>query len=314
MSVWMLHDDYDYVVADNYMSATTLMKPVRQTILKPRLPATKNTFDVTELIASSLGSAIHDSIEKAWGEPRNKALKALGYPDDVIDRVMINPTDDELKAATDPIPIYFEQRSIKEIVVDGVTYKIGGKFDAVAEGIVQDNKSTSVYTYMKGRKTEDYRLQLSIYRWLNQDKITQDYGLINFVFTDWQRFMTFQDANYPQHRVVTINIDLLSVAETEEWIINRIREIATNKDKPQKLLPRCTDSELWRSDPKYKYYSDATKINGRSTKNFDSLVEANAHCITSGKGIVVTVPGKVKACGYCEVFQICEQKDEYEHD
>lgn len=314
MAVWMLHDDYDYVNEENYLSATSLMKPVRKTILAKRLPAGSNTVDVTDLIASSFGSAIHDGIEKAWNKSRTKALTSLGYPEDVIKRVLINPTKEELEAAENPIPVYFEQRAFKKVVVDGVTYTVGGKFDAVAEGIVQDNKTTSVYTYIKNSKIEDYTLQLSIYRWLNPDKVTQDYGCINFVFTDWQRSMAKSSPDYPQHRVQTIKIPLMTIEETEAWVIGRIREIKDNMNKPQSQLPRCSDKELWRSEPKHKYYADPTKTSGRSTKNFDDPVEAKLHLNEKGKGIIITEPGKVKACGYCDVFQICEQQREYEHD
>ena len=46
----------------------------------------------------------------------------------------------------------------------------------------------------------------------------------------------------------------------------------------------------------------------RATKNYDTLDEAQIRLITDGNvGTVVTVPGEVKACRYCEVSDICEQ-------
>jgi hypothetical protein len=86
------------------------------------------------------------------------------------------------------------------------------------------------------------------------------------------------------------------------------------QDASQDALPRCTDEELWRSEPVYKYYSDPTKTDGRATKNFDSLIEANNHLTEKGKGVVKTVPGQVKACLYCRAFDICEQRKEYTFD
>lgn len=312
LAVWLLHDNYDHVKMDNYYSATTLMKPTKQVILGSRVPDDQKEMDIADLTASAYGSAIHDSIEKAWITDKEGALKALGYPKSVIDRVLVNPEPADLVSVTDPIPVYFERRAIKEIEVDGVTYHIGGKFDVVADGVVQDNKSTSVYTYTLNRKDDDYRLQLSIYRWLNPDIVTEDYGYINFVFTDWQKMMAKRDPNYPQRRLVSKAIDLMSLAETEAWIIERVRLLANNKDMPEAVIPPCTDKELWRSDPVHKYYADATKVDGRATKNFDNLADARAFMAEKGKGTVITVPGQVKACGYCPGFAVCEQKDQYE--
>jgi hypothetical protein len=87
-------------------------------------------------------------------------MASLGYPQDIIDRVIVNPTPEDLKP--DSIPVYMELRSFKEI--DGV--RVSGKFDFVAEGKVEDFKSTSTFAWKSGDKVEDYRLQGSIYRWL----------------------------------------------------------------------------------------------------------------------------------------------------
>lgn len=312
LSVWLLHDNYDHVRMPNYFSATTLMKSTKQVVLGSRIPDSAKEADISDFIASAYGSAIHDSIEKAWVNDKDGALKALGYPQSVIDRVLVNPEPADLASVSQPIPVYFERRAIKQIVVDGVTYNIGGKFDVVADGVVQDNKSTSVYTYTLNRKDEDYRIQLSIYRWLNPDIVTEDYGYINFVFTDWQKMMAKRDPNYPQRRLVSKAIDLMTIQETEAWVIERIRLLAAAQNAPEELMPECSDKELWRSDPVHKYYADATKVDGRATKNFDSLPEARAYMAEKGKGTVITVPGQVKACLYCPGFDICKQKDQYE--
>ena len=57
----------------------------------------------------------------------------------------------------------------------------------VAEGKVQDFKSTSVYTYLNQTNKDKYILQGSIYRWLNEDTITRDTMDIHFIFTDWNK-------------------------------------------------------------------------------------------------------------------------------
>jgi hypothetical protein len=310
LAVWILHDEYDYVNDANYISATKLMRPIRHLVLPDRIPAAQRQApDVDEFIASALGKSLHDSIEKAWTHGYARALKLMGYPDDVIAHVRINPE----KPEPGTIPIYLEQRAKREVVVNGVTYIVGGKYDMVMEGIVMDNKSTTSYTWLYGGKDGDYRLQGSIYKWLNPDKITEDFIRINFIFTDWSAMAARQNPAYPQKRVQHKDIPLLSVEETEQWIKWKLTQVQKYSNAPENQIPECTDEELWRSDPKFKYYADPTKTAGKSTKNFDTLVEANQfwRVDKAGKGIVITVPGEVKRCGYCDAYDACTQKNRY---
>lgn len=312
LAVWLLHDEYDYIDEPNYISVTGLMKPLRHIILPARVPKELQQSDVEDYISRALGHSLHDSIEKAWLRGHRRSLQLLGYPEKVIDRVLINPTAEELAAVENPVPVYLEQRAFRTIVINGVTYTIGGKFDMVAEGIVHDNKSTTAYTWLYGTKDDDYKLQGSLYRWLNPDKITEDFIRINFIFTDWQKMSAKQNPNYPQKRCLYKDIPLMSMEETEEWIRWKLSQVIKFKDTPENQLPECTDEELWRSAPQYKYYSDPSKTSGRSTKNFDSPTEARAFMAEKGgKGVVIAVPGEVKRCSYCNAFPICTQKDRY---
>ena len=260
-----------------------------------------------------MGHSLHDSIEKAWVKGFRRCLALLGYPETVIDRVRINPTPEELAATPNIIPIYLEQRAKKTVTVNGKTWTVGGKFDMVAEGIVHDNKSTSAYTWVYGGRDEEHQQQGSLYRWLNPDKITEDFIRINYIFTDWQKAQAKQNPNYPQKRVESKDIVLLSEAEVQRWVEWKLQLVMKYWDAPERDIPNCTDEELWMSDPKFKYYADAAKTSGRSTKNFDSLLEANAFKAEKGnKGIIITVPGEPKRCDYCDAFPLCTQKDKYQ--
>lgn len=304
LAVWLLQDDYDYIDKENYISATSLMKPIRQIVIPPRL-TNKIPLDLTDLIPSALGKTIHGSIEQAWKDPKNlkSALSKLGYPESVFRRIRVNPDPGTLKDGE--IPIYIEQRSFRQLG----KWEIGGKFDLVTEGIVQDVKSTSAYTWLYGGKDDDYILQGSIYRWLNQDKITEDFIRINFVFTDWQKASAKINPNYPQYRVAHKDYKLLSLEETEAWILNKLKLIEQYMNSPESQIPECTDAELWRSDPKYKFYSNPEKM-VKATKNFDSMQEARAYQVEKGGiGKIVTVPGEAKRCDYCSAFDGCTQKD-----
>lgn len=308
LAVWLAGDGYDFAPGtQRAISVTSVMKPVRQILLRERLNDTnQDTPDVADMIASRLGHAIHDSIERSWKADAIPALRALGYPEQTLQRIAINPTE----VTKGMIPIYLEQRETKTFR----GYKISGKFDFILDGELQDFKSTSVYSYMLGSKDEVYQLQGSLYRWLNPDKITHPTMNIQFIFTDWSGAMARRDASYPQQRVYTHRVALLSVEETEAWLNQKIDALEAVADLDEGQLPFCTDADLWRSDPKWKYFSDPNKTDGRSTRNFDNEADAIAFkAEKQGKGVVITVPGQVKACGYCPAFKICSQKDLYEH-
>lgn len=311
MAVWLAADDYDYDPDRRTISATSLMKPVRQILLKERLTKeNRTTPDVMDFFKSRMGTSIHDGIEKAWMTNMVPAMLALGYSEDTIARFRINPSAEDLREHNDIIPIYMEQRGSREFK----GYKISGKFDMIVDGELKDHKSTSVYTFIKGSKDEDYRNQGSIYRWIHRDKIFSDHIDIQFIFTDWSKAQAKADPKYPQTPLYEHRVPLMSLDETERWIGDRIRTLEKYADVSEPTLPFCSDEELWRSPTVWKYFSDpakATDPKARSSKNFDNAAEAAAHRADKGKGIVVEKPGEVKACGYCPAYPICTQKDLY---
>lgn len=314
MAIWLATDGYvapvDQFDGKEVISATTLLKPTRQLILGHRLPMKERVVDVSDQTAARYGHAIHDSIENAIVGNYRNAMASLGYPKAVIDRVRINPTPEDIKADSSIIPFYTEQRLYREI--DGVV--IAGKYDQNFNGIIEDNKSTSVYGYMNGTNSKSHSHQLSIYRWLNPDIVTEDFGRIQYIFTDWQSSMARSNPKYPNNRVIEVKVPLLSISDTERLIRNKLHEIRTNSVLPERQLVHCTEEELWRSEPKYKYYSkeESYKAGKKSSKNFDNKIQAIQHKTAKGTGIVVTVPGKVKRCNYCEAFATCSQKDAYD--
>lgn len=310
LAVWLVSDDYDYINEPMYISATTLLKPTKQIILAARVKSEDREADVSEFISSRLGTAIHDAIEKAWTN-KDKALKRLGYPEKIIERVVVNPTEQQLKDNPNLVPIYLEQRYFKQLA----GWKIGGKIDINIEGQLHDTKSTSVYSWILGNKDEYYRDQGSIYRWLRPDIITSDTVKIEFLFTDWSKAEARRNPEkYPQSRLLQHTVPLRPIDETERWLRGKLSELQRYWQSPEEEIPECTDKDLWRGETVYKYYGDATKTDGRSTKNFSSQSEAQQfwHVEKHGKGVVKTVPGEVKACGYCAAYEACKQRMRYD--
>lgn len=301
IGVWAVQDSYDYVDDPRYLSVTTLLKPTRQIILSRRVNTEALQTDVEDFVASAMGTSIHDSIEKAWLHHYEEGLAKLGIPENVIKRFKINP-DPATVGETD-IPVYLEQRAIKEF--EG--WKIGGKFDFVADGLLHDNKSTTTMKWTKGSSDKDYQLQGSLYRWLNPGIIKEDYIRINFIFTDWSKLNALKDSSYPQHRAMYRDIPLLTIPETENWLKQKLMVIEKYMDAPEAEIPPCPDEELWRTPTKYKYFANAGSQ--RATKNFDNQAEAYRYMNVDkkGQGFIRIVPGEARRCNYCIASDLCKQ-------
>lgn len=316
MAVWLAHDEYtdgaEEYPGENVISATALLKPTRKMILEARVDPSATPIDVADLIPSRRGHAFHDSIEHSWKTGYAKAMKRLGYPQKLIDRIRINPEDTDL--TDDIIPVYLEQRHFRPIMVDGHRIIISGKFDQIIAGEVNDTKSTSVYTAINRSKEEDYQIQGSIYRWINPKRVTSDIMRVQYIFTDWQRAQSRINPDYPPQPIHEFTVQLMSERETESWIASKVREILSNQGLDEPDIIPCSDKDLWMSDPIYKYYADPAKAaeGGRSTKNFPSYPAAAQHLAKmKGKGVIVEVRAEPKACAYCAGYNLCTQKNQY---
>jgi hypothetical protein len=304
LAVFLANDTYDHNADPFTISATTLLKPLRQIILPARLTPEQDMVPLPSMMKSRIGSAIHDSVEKAWTTNHRQAMRALGYPDRVIDRIKINP--DPATVTQDDIPIYLEQRLTKTLG----RWTVTGKFDFIGEGRVQDFKSTQVWTYLNQVNGEKYTQQGSIYRWLDPQRIYQNEMDIHYIFTDWSATKAKVEANYPKQQFLRQTFPLLSLPSTEAFIRSKLAQVEAYWDAPEAEIPACNDDELWRSEPVFKYYKNPDKMT-RSTKNFDDRQAAQIYMSVEGKGqgLIKEVPGQVMACKYCPAFAICSQKD-----
>lgn len=301
LAVFLATDYYDHDPDPYVISATTLLKPVRQIVLAERLNQDEVFVDLADMMNNRLGTAIHQGIDDAWMQNYYKAMQAMGIPERVIQKMRLNPVDlDE-----DIIPIYLEQRVSKQLG----KWTITGKFDFVGEGRVQDFKTTSVWTYKNQVNSTNYAMQGSIYRWLSPDKITEDWMDIHYIFMDWKAGMIQSDPNYPKKRFHTQSFELNTLQATQNFIQDKLTQIEKYRDAPEEDIPWCSDEDLWRSEPVWKYYKNPDKTT-RSTKNFDNYQDAMLRYIEDGSvGLVKEVPGQVKACKYCPAFSLCSQKD-----
>lgn len=305
VAVYLANDTYQQPPDDGkkYISATTLLKSTRQIILTSRADGTAmaKPVDISAMSASRGGTALHDAIESAWVNNYKGSMEALGYPQNIIDKVVLNPE----KVEPGQIPVYMEQRFYKPLG----DWIVTGQFDFCGDGRLEDFKQTGTYTYTSGNKDEDYAMQGSIYKWGMPDIVTKDVMAIQFFFKDWNSY-SIKQPNYPPADMVEKEFPLKDTQWTENWIRRKLDQIDMYSEMPESALPECTDKELWRSGTKWKYYKNPNAV--RATKVFDSPQEANLRFVQDGSvGIVKEIKPPPRACMYCAGFNVCSQKDKY---
>lgn len=307
-AVWLLHDDYDYNFDPMSISATSIIKPIKKIVMSARVRQNKDlvpTVDVTDYFNVSIGSSVHTAIENAWNSDKlPQILKKLGYSENTVERMIINPTT----VKEGDIPIYMENRRTKRIG----KYQVSGKYDFIMDGTLYDFKSASVWSGMKDTNADDFILQGSIYRWLNPDLVTEDNVHIVYIFKDWSAAKAGQDPeNYPQSPIIEKQYKMLSTAATQKYLEQKIKELERSLNLPESELTPCSNDELWRDPPVWKYYKNKDKMT-RSTKNFDNPGDAYARLNKDGNvGVVVEHHGKVRACLFCDGAEMCQQKNAY---
>ena len=278
---WLINDDYDHNYDPLTVSATTMMKPTRAYLITSRHRDELQT-DVVDRVAACVGSAIHDSIER------------IETPN-----------------------VQKEQRASRTICVGDVVYTVTGRYDILEDNsdgtfTLRDVKTTSVWAFIFGGKDESYQIQLSIYRWLlSLDKVVTAHGFIDFFFTDWQSMKARQDHKYPQQRIAPGHrITLMSLEETEQWILSRLELIEASKDLSDDDLTACTREELWMSDDKFAVYKRGGK---KASKLCDTRQAAEQYIqIKKIAGHIQHRPAKVKRCNYCSALPFCNQGQSYQ--
>lgn len=302
LGLWCASSEYNFKPSAKSISVTSLIKPLRQTLLCRRYPEETSKSDLIEMYAARRGTAIHDSIEKSFlnDEARENYLRDVGWSEEDIRKVVINPEQDNY--SSDNINIFLEKRFSKNI--NGWT--ISGQTDLVFNGELHDFKTTSVYTYINDSNKDAYILQGSIYRWLAPEYIKSDVIHINYIFTDWSKSKAEASPDYPRYPMMVVPYKLLSVEETEAYIINRLAELEQYENN--NLLPMCSKEDLWMSDPVYKYYSQEGK---KCLKKFSNKLEATSYLASKGKGFITAEQATPRRCAYCLAYDVCSQKDDY---
>ena len=284
-AVLLATDNYDFVPKKRAISVTTLIDSPQKWALSKRIPPEDNPLDVSQLVSSSIGSAIHYGLEQVWKNPY-KALETLGFSKEVIET----------------IEVYTERRTEKEI--NGWT--VSGSADLILNGHLYDYKTVDIYGYKRQSNLNKFTKQLSIYRWLNQDIVRSDEAFICYYIRDWSAREAKYKQDYPATSMVAKEIQLMSLKDTEDYILDRLSIFGAIEGDLPEDMPPCSPEELWQDKPVWQYFANPTSV--KATKNFDTEYQALMYQRTKGKGIVKYRAAKAKRCAnYCRAYPICHQ-------
>jgi len=281
-------DDYDYNPDPWTISATSLIKSTKSIVLGKQYPNDKSSIDISSLIPSVMGSAMH-----AWLE---KSMKS----EEVRERLY------SMFSIKDAPDITTEHRASRKIG----RWTVSGKFDMIIDRQLIDLKTCSVWSDIFDSNREQYILQGSIYRWLNPNIIINDTIQIDKWFTDWQKKEAKKKPEYPQLRIKTQHYPLMTNAETEEWLKDKLYGIQSNLKNEQDEMPPCTKDELWQNDAKYKVFKTDQSNRAMNGGVKSSMNEALAFQEDKG-GVIKIFKSEVKACNWCNAMAVCDQAAEY---
>jgi hypothetical protein len=294
IAVWLARDMYSR--DPSYISGSELERSNRQIVLSRR---TTQDIDLAQLMAARLGNAINDAIDAAWKSDRlMEYVRLAGY--NPLFEYDVNPVIPDPKKTL----IYIQKR-YEEPFMGKV---LSGAPDMILGGRLFDYKSTAVFLYQK-KKPEDYLWQLTTYRYLARDYITDDVATIQFILKDWSKARA-KDPNYPQTPCPTMLVPVGSVEQCKARLESRVNELNALMSADDSDLPLCTDEELWLDPPRFAYYKDPHAApNARATRIFDTMIEAVAfQGSKGGGGRIDTRKGEPRACDYCAASTICQQR------
>jgi hypothetical protein len=171
---------------------------------------------------------------------------------------------------------------------------------------IKDYKVTSVYSYQSDKP--EWEQQLNCYAWLvrKAKKLKVDKLQIVCIMRDWARSKVSE--GYPPAPIQVVTIPDWGFEEQEKYIASRVSEHQEAEVLAQLGgdLPLCSDEDRWIRGSKWAVMKKGGK---RAVRIFDSVEEAEAHCVDKLELTVEYRPGVPTRCeqNYCSVAPWCEQ-------
>ena len=272
-------DEYDR--GDSDVTVTTLIKPVQIQILEKQ-HWKDIEIDVLDNLCMFLGHSLHKALEEC--------------SDDAI----------------------IEQRFYKTFNLGGNTgsVKLGGcvdYYDPFTETIV-DYKLTNVFSVKEGCK-DDWEKQLNCYAHLiRANGLPVKKLQICAIIKDWSRSQAMNNADYPAHPVMVIDVPVWQDEEAEAYIVLKLNSYICGIR--QNVYQCCSDEDMWQQPDTYKVFKGD---NSRATKCFGTREEAQLYIegVSKDKDKYRTVcyQGRRTRCeNFCRVNRWCPQYRQYLDD
>lgn len=265
-----------YSKGKSHISATSLLNsPKIVTMLKKYDDELEQ--DVSDMIWSIFGSAVHNVLEKGADEHN-----------------------------------LVEQRLHAEL--DG--WHVSGAIDLQVvdpDGIhIKDYKTTSVWAVMNDKP--EWEQQLNIYAWLvavNKKVPIKSLQIVG-ILKDWSKREAERKPDYPQRNVTVVDIPLWTFEEQEAFVRGRIAkhsaaEFAMETDGE---LPDCTPQEMWEKPPVWAVIKQGN-TRAKSLHSTPEEAEIAKKELGSMYEIQIRQGDRTRCRDYCLVNKWCKQYKDY---
>jgi hypothetical protein len=259
-----------------HLSATELINSPRIVQLRKKYDE-QITSDVSEMIWSIFGTAIHSVLEQ--GKDDNHLVE---------ERIHAELDGWHISGAID----------LQRIVEDGVE--------------ISDYKTVGVWSVMNEKV--EWEEQLNIYAWLVERVKRTPVVKLNIVaiVRDWNRRDAGTRQGYPEAPVAVLDIQLWSMEKREEFIRSRIHEHseALFATETEEELPLCTPSQMWEKPTMYAVKKEGA---ARAKSVHAELDEAEVALEKAGKGYQLEIRqgDRTRCSTFCPVAQWCNQYQDY---
>jgi hypothetical protein len=264
-----------YTGGHAYASVTGLLKPTRMFWLQKR-HYNEIEQDAADMIFMLMGSAMHSVLERGEG-------------------------------ASSLIEQRFELPIGHKVV--------SGAVDCYENGIIQDYKFTSIWSWTYRSDKPEWEQQLNMYAYLCRHAGLPVKALqIICIFKDWSATKQKHDSGYP-NQVEVIDIPLWDESRQFGFIEAKMNELAKYEDVDDADLPECPQSDRWQDPIKYAVKK---KGNKKAKRLFDTLADAEDYLsvqkddclIETRESIPKRCVGYCSASGFCSWYQTYKQQEE----
>ena len=253
----------NYISTPKRYSVTTLLKPVREILLKRRYEQ-EYEQDCSDMVWLLFGKAVHGILEQ-YGTGESE------FVEERLDYKLENG------------------------------YTVSGVIDFydIDKGEVVDYKTASVWKVLY-KDYSDWKKQGLMYAWLlKQYSLPCEKVVFYAILKDWSKTKAQFTADYPKSPVEMVEFYVTDkeIEETYIFILSNIYELIEYEEKSDEELPLCSMEERWNDGDKF-----AVMKNGRKTalRVFDNVEEAETYKDEKGGDFIETRKGVDKKCiDYC---------------